>query len=117
MNILVHATDRSIREKSLNELKTLIDKDNSHDRLEGMVAGTSRVDGAPLRLEGTSNHEVVLISDETESESDDEDLSLDTDSCGAHWDIFRKEDVPMLLEFLKKYSGELTRSHSSQTKV
>ncbi|XP_076895075.1 lysine-specific demethylase JMJ28-like isoform X2 [Bidens hawaiensis] len=117
VNILVHATNRPIRKKSLNELKTLIDKDNSHDRLEGMIAGTSRVDDAPLRLEGTSNHEVVLVSDETESESDDEDLSLDIDSCGAHWDIFRKEDVPMLLEFLKKYSGELTRSHSSQTKV
>ncbi|KAI3745435.1 hypothetical protein L1987_58547 [Smallanthus sonchifolius] len=82
---------------------------------------TTGTGGTSSRLKDTRNHEVVSVSDdsesESESESDDEDSSQVTNRCGAHWDIFRREDVPMLLEYLKKYSDKLSRSHGSSRKI
>lgn len=62
-------------------------------------------------------------------ESDDEDLCHEefgssscnrgkpVDTCGAEWDVFRRQDVPKLVEYLRKYSNELNQSYSSPKKV
>ncbi|KAI3795784.1 hypothetical protein L1987_38443 [Smallanthus sonchifolius] len=124
VNVLVHAAMHPISERRLNEVKMVMKKYNSHDhlnsskkivkrnKLEEMFASSSR-------LEDTRNHEVVSVSDESESESesDDEVSSQVANGCGAQWDIFRREDVPMLLEYLKKYSDKLSRSHGSSRKL
>ncbi|KAK9064223.1 hypothetical protein SSX86_015603 [Deinandra increscens subsp. villosa] len=39
------------------------------------------------------------------------------DTCGAQWDVFRREDVEKLVEFLRKYSNELNSSYCSPKKV
>ncbi|XP_063942001.1 lysine-specific demethylase JMJ28 isoform X2 [Daucus carota subsp. sativus] len=38
-------------------------------------------------------------------------------SCGAVWDIFRREDVQKLLEYLTRYSNELTQAYGSPKEV
>ncbi|XP_024992409.1 lysine-specific demethylase JMJ25 isoform X2 [Cynara cardunculus var. scolymus] len=71
----------------------------------------------------------AFSDDSSISESDDEDLCHDesgssscnkrkpVDTCGAQWDVFRRQDVPKLVEYLRKYSNELNQSYSSPKKV
>ncbi|KAI3680618.1 hypothetical protein L6452_35391 [Arctium lappa] len=93
-------------------------------------------------LEDNSKEELTQIpkdnpcafsDDSSIGESDDEDLDLDlcheefgssscnggkpVDTCGAEWDVFRRQDVPKLVEYLRKYSNELNQSYSSPKKV
>ncbi|KAJ6767217.1 hypothetical protein OIU79_023056 [Salix purpurea] len=35
-------------------------------------------------------------------------------SCGAQWDVFRRQDVPKLTEYLRRHSNELTYTHGLQ---
>lgn len=56
------------------------------------------------------------LQDDIESSSCNEEKSV-ADSCGAQWDIFRRQDVPKLLEYLKRHSSELSRAYCTPKHV
>ncbi|WCJ26916.1 Transcription factor jumonji (jmjC) domain-containing protein [Euphorbia peplus] len=36
------------------------------------------------------------------------------ESCGAEWDVFRRQDVPKLVEYLRRHSNEFNQTYVSQ---
>lgn len=57
-----------------------------------------------------------LFEDDTGSSSCNEEISV-VNSCGAQWDIFRRQDVPKLLEYLRRHSNEFSRLHCTTKPV
>lgn len=39
------------------------------------------------------------------------------ESCGAQWDVFRRQDVPMLIEYLKRHCNQFAHTHDFHNHV
>lgn len=39
------------------------------------------------------------------------------ESCGAQWDVFRRQDVPKLIEYLKRHSNDLSQVNGCRNHV
>ncbi|GFQ02306.1 lysine-specific demethylase jmj25 [Phtheirospermum japonicum] len=62
-------------------------------------------------IENSEDSDEQFQGEEIESSCTSED-KRGADSCGAQWDIFPRQDVPKLLEYLRRHSNELTSKYS-----
>ncbi|KAI7738175.1 hypothetical protein M8C21_007558 [Ambrosia artemisiifolia] len=135
VKILMSKYSSQDRNESLrkNKNKYKIDEACRKSSFSSEVTQQSELeDNANGELTQTPNDADPCVSSDDDSsncDSDDEDLCDDeygnssgndgkvVDTCGAQWDVFRREDVEKLVEFLKKYSNELNSSYRSPKKV
>nr|AGN12868.1 putative protein binding/transcription factor/zinc ion binding protein [Leavenworthia alabamica] len=137
VDILLHVTETPVSTKQICRIRKLIKnsrrvrsknsekgKEAGFDRLEGSYAQRDWSDGYSSCDSESSQH--CLRTKCKDSEFQGEKRESCNDSCeeeiisntyGAQWDVFQKQDVSKLLEYIKNHSLELEPKDSSKKQV
>ncbi|CAN1222055.1 Lysine-specific demethylase JMJ28 [Linum grandiflorum] len=126
VNILVHAADARVSTEQLNYIR----KHNT--QLHSKVARVSWFTASAHGPIEQDVHDRVRPNSDSDSDTNtdtDSDTDTDTDSeiskffishekhdesCGAIWDVFRRQDVPKLVEYLRQQCNKLTDAYGSR---
>lgn len=117
VNILMHTSDVTLSEEEHVAIELLKQKHREQDKREGLVS--DEVNGSreeemnsseaiESKVPDDESKRVTLRSESTEAGTDN--------TGGALWDIFRREDVPKLEDYLRKHFMEFRHTFCSPVK-
>ncbi|KAF2305077.1 hypothetical protein GH714_001623 [Hevea brasiliensis] len=120
VNILAHTTDVPVSSEQLNYIRKLMKKRKEQNE----VSRAAPNDGQNVEEVGLHD----MITEEMTSEnmnfcgkntdgSDHFRKQEVAEYCGAQWDVFRRQDIPKLVEYLRRHSNEFTHTYGLQKLV
>ncbi|KAJ6292449.1 hypothetical protein OIU78_024594 [Salix suchowensis] len=116
VNILAHATDVPVSTKQLNYIRKedmLVNKKVarvswfSAARHKAQASISKFFFGPAKSSRSSDNLKFHVNHSETSNH-------FRSESCGAQWDVFRKQDVPKLVEYLRRHSNEFIHTDGFQ---
>ncbi|XP_042054590.1 lysine-specific demethylase JMJ25-like isoform X2 [Salvia splendens] len=103
VNVLTHIKGVSIQPKHLDKIKEVKAKHAAQDQMEIFGVVQMEIDE---QVKANMNNQIQLSGGKVDVGLNLCSGSLDDAESGALWDIFRKQDVPKLEEYLKRHFNE-----------
>ncbi|XP_050227373.1 lysine-specific demethylase JMJ28 isoform X2 [Mercurialis annua] len=109
------AASREVHTSKIKNRDLLLDGDDDSDSDTDTDTEVSKFFVGPVR--NSRALENLKFQGKHRESSDQFRKQKPAESCGSRWDVFRRQDVPKLVEYLRRHSNEFTQTYGFRKHV